>query len=112
MPTGWKALGDAIKRERFLLGMDQVRFSDHVGLRPRIISALETGERESYSPETLIALEVSLGWKAGSVERIREGREPILEDDPLMVRFRPLWFRMTDQQRQALLSLARAFMGR
>lgn len=110
--SGWVELGRLVKRERNRRHLDQVTFALEIGLKSRtLISEIERGVRDNYDIETITLIEIALGWRSGSVERVVSGRKPLVEVDPIMAEFRVYWERLSADRKAALLRFVKSFMG-
>jgi hypothetical protein len=70
-------LGEYVVARRVQLGYKKrPAFSDASGISTRILGDIETGRRGNFDPTTIAALENTLGWATGSVNRIAHGGEP------------------------------------
>jgi transcriptional regulator with XRE-family HTH domain len=105
---GWVDLGARVRRERVRRHLTQARFAQVIGLRPRTISSIERAEKDSYDPSTVDAIEIAMGWRAGSIDRVVNGQNPIVESvlaDPLADRMRELWPALTDEAKAVVVRL-------
>lgn len=76
----WERLARYIVARRVALGYKRrPPFADALGISLRTLGDIETGRRERYDPATVAALENTLGWTTGSVQRIIAGGEPTLD---------------------------------
>lgn len=73
----WRLLAEYIVARRLELGYTSAQeFARVASISRPIISDLESGDRTSYSIQTLVKLQTVLGWAPGSVEDILAGGEP------------------------------------
>lgn len=77
MQRDWIGLGKAIVARRRSLGFTAAGLATAMSQSPRTVGDLENGRRASYRVSTLRALENALAWKAGSVEQILAGGDPL-----------------------------------
>ena len=81
------------------------------GLGVRTLSDIERGARESYSAETLAAVEAALGWAPGSVRRILDGGQPTREQDDDLAAILAVWPQLDDRARRVLRAVADVLRG-
>lgn len=103
---GWARLGARIMAERSRRWRKRSDFARACGLSVRLLADLETGRRTRYQPSTLAAIEATLGWTAGSCERIVAGGRARREADPSLVRLLDVWPRLSPDARLLLVTLA------
>lgn len=73
-----RALGDHVKRRREELHLSQIQVGQIGGPSTTTLSKLEQGEATSWpAPSTIRKLEQALEWRPGTVQRIRDGGEPV-----------------------------------
>jgi DNA-binding XRE family transcriptional regulator len=88
--------------------MTQARFAEAIGLGPRTISSIERAENDNYDPSTIDAIEIAMGWRAGSIDRVVNGQNPIVESAPkdqLVERMRELWPALTNEATAVVVRL-------
>ena len=78
-PTTFEVDGDAIREERMQAGLTQTELARRVGISPRYVSALESGERRRMTPGPYIALRTAL---KATDERLQPARPRPTEDPP------------------------------
>ena len=85
--SAWQRLGRMLERRRVELDTRYSNlslFTAERGVDYRMAWDLEHGARTNYRRPTLMAAEVSYGWKPGSIESVLAGGEPLLaEPGPL-----------------------------
>jgi hypothetical protein len=73
----WRLLAEHVVARRLELGYTSATQFAHVaGISRPIISDLEAGKRSSYSIQTLVKLQLALGWAPGSISDILSGGRP------------------------------------
>lgn len=104
---GWALLAQHIARAR-KLGRFRNRdeFAAWLGVSPRTLDHLEAANRTRYSPGVTAAVEVALGWEAGSVASVVAGGHPTPTRDPDLERLRAAWARLSPDARRMLILLA------
>ena len=66
-----KELAEAVRARRLEIGMATMRaLAAAAGLSERVVQHVERQEKQSYRPDTLVALDRALGWALGSAERV------------------------------------------
>lgn len=87
MARDWAAVAAAMKTRLAELDMTQAELVQRSGLAPMTIREVlfNTAERRR-SPQTLAALSEALGWPAGYLQAIAQGRDPGNPDadDPVL----------------------------
>ena len=74
----WRLLAEHIVLRRLQLGYHTAQdFARAAGISRPIISDLETGDRHSYSIQTIVKLQEALHWETGSVESVLAGGRPV-----------------------------------
>ncbi len=112
---GWTHLGEFVRRERKRRRLTQAQFADAIGLKPRTISNIERASKDNYDPGTKDAIEIAMGWRIGSVDRVVNGQRPITErapEDALTERMRELWPLLSPDAREAVLRIVELLAGR
>lgn len=104
--NGWQVVGARVKRERLVCWRTRAEFAQAAGLSERVIFDLENGRRTNFSPETIAAIESTLGWEAGALERVRQGLEPRRKYDPMLARLSSIWRDLSMTARRHILDLA------
>lgn len=106
-PAEWKKLGHIVTAERVRLGYRSLAaFAVAAGLSTSTLDNIENGRKTSYDAGTLGALEVALGWRPGSVDRVLAGREPEAEPDTDLAAIIAAWPRLSPGARRMLRILA------
>jgi transcriptional regulator with XRE-family HTH domain len=82
---GWFHLGQLVRERRTELGLTQAEIHSAGGPSAATLYLIETGRRGSYRPQVLRRLERALGWRAGSVRRVLEGGQPVLEGEEKII---------------------------
>lgn len=78
----WSRLGRLIKERRTDLGLTQGEVHSAGGPSSATLYLLETGRRgNSYRPQILRRLERALGWRGGSIGRVLDGGQPLLDGE-------------------------------
>lgn len=73
----WRRLGEMVREARIRRGYRTQRaLAETMGVSSKLINNIELGKNTSYSPTSLIGLEMALGWGRGSVERVLSGDDP------------------------------------
>jgi transcriptional regulator with XRE-family HTH domain len=81
--SDWERLGTYVVARRVELGHKQrAEFAAALQVSVRLLSDIENGRRSNYDPVTIAALENVLGWETGSAQRIADGGEPELRQQP------------------------------
>lgn len=107
MSSDWERLGSLVTAERVRRGHRSLAaFAAASGLSTSTIDSIEHGRKRSYEPTTLATLEFILGWKAGSIERILGGLDPLPEDDPDLRALIDAWPKLSPGSRRMLRILA------
>jgi Predicted transcriptional regulators len=75
----WPHLGRLVRERRTDLGLTQAEVHSAGGPSPATLYLLERGRRGAYRPQVLRRLERALGWRAGSIRRVRAGGQPVLD---------------------------------
>lgn len=102
----WKRLGQIVRAERVRLGYHSVAtFAKASGLSATTVDNIENGRKTSYRPDSVGALELALGWRSGSVERILAGQDPEAEVDPDLAVIIAAWPRLSPGARRILRML-------
>ena len=74
----WARLGRMVRETRVRRGYrSQSALADAMQSTVRTVNKIEGAKQAKYSPHTLVALEMALGWELGSVRSILSGGEPI-----------------------------------
>ena len=76
----WTRLGQLLVQRRIELApryRERTKFADEVGIKWRLLYDIERAKRDSFSAETLAAVEVAYQWQPGSVARILAGGDPV-----------------------------------
>lgn len=106
MPGGWEDVGRRIAAERARRWRHRSAFAAVTGLSVRTLADLETGARTRYQPATLSAVEVALGWTAGSIEEMAYGGRPRRAFDRELTRVVDAWPHLSPDARLMLADLA------
>lgn len=70
----WRAAGEAVIHRRVEKGMrTRAALAQATGLTVKTLGEIERGERPSYDPATLAAVEQALEWPAGQIRRLLDG---------------------------------------
>src|SRR5690606_15588684 len=79
----WRRLGQYVRAGRLAAGHEYVKddWDRVVGAHYRTLNNLEKGKR--VSPNTVSKVELALGWKPGSADRVLAGGEPIYADEAM-----------------------------
>lgn len=103
----WERLGAKVTAERVRRGYRSISaFAEASGLSSSTLDNLENHRKSSYTPSTLNVLEHALGWRAGSVDLVLGGGEPVLEEDPDLAAIIDMWPRLSAGTRRTLRILA------
>jgi len=96
MPTApahaWKRLGALLVQRRIELApryRQRTVFAADVGIKWRLLHDIERAKRDSFTPETLAAVEVAYQWQPGSVARVLAGGNPAPAAAPASTAFPP-----------------------
>jgi hypothetical protein len=76
----WKRLGALLVQRRIELApryRKRTAFADDVGIKWRLLYDIERAKRDSFTAETLAAVEVAYQWQRGSVMRVLAGGDPL-----------------------------------
>lgn len=106
MDEGWRRVGARVDAERARRGYSLVGFARACGVGKTTIDKLVHSRRSSYDPGTLAAVETALGWRLGSIDRIRRGLEPLDDIDPDLTAVIEAWPRLSADARRMLRRLA------
>lgn len=105
--SDWKRLGAAVTAERVRRGHHTLAvFARSSGLSRTTLDSIENARKRHYSPTTLAALEHALGWRAGSVDRVLRGLEPLPIEDADLTALVDAWPRLSAGSRRMLRMLA------
>jgi transcriptional regulator with XRE-family HTH domain len=75
----WTRLGQFVRERRARRGFKTQRaLADAMEVTSKVVNNIELGKKRGYSPATIAALELMLGWDSGSVRSVLEGGEPHL----------------------------------
>jgi helix-turn-helix protein len=86
-PEGWARLGRAIRGERDRYGWTRAQLAKAAGVSTRAVQDAESGRVPIKRwPQTVAAVEVSLGWHPGSAQAILEGGAPQSPPFPLEIK--------------------------
>lgn len=103
---GWRRLGDLVRQERLKRQRTQGEFADEIGMSVSQVGNIENAYKQTYDLDTLWLVDIAMGWKIGSAERVSKGLDPEVEPEPDMPRrLRELWAGLTPEQRQAVIGL-------
>lgn len=72
----WVQLGRLVKRRRIELGMGQAAVNAAGGPSVGVISKIENAKQTFYEDRVFADLERAIRWKAGSAEKILQGKSP------------------------------------
>lgn len=81
----WTRLGQMLVQRRIELApryRERTVFAEDVGIKWRLLHDIERAKRDSFSAETLAAVEVAYRWQAGSVARVLAGGDPVPIPEP------------------------------
>lgn len=81
----WTRLGEMLENRRVEMDTrysNRSLFAEERGIDPRLAYDVEKGARANYRRPTRRAIEVAYGWRAGSIERVLAGGEPLLVPQP------------------------------
>ncbi len=99
-------LGRLILHERSRQWRTREEFAHATGLSARLLDDLEAGRRDNYLDATLAAVEITLGWQAGSCLRVVGGGRPRRELDPSLARVIAVWPSLSADARAMLADIA------
>jgi transcriptional regulator with XRE-family HTH domain len=103
---GWRRLGDLVRQERLKRRRTQAEFAAEIGMSVSQVGNIENAYKETYDLDTLWLVDIAMGWKYGSAERVSKGLDPEVEPEPDMPRrLRELWAGLTPEQREAVIVL-------
>lgn len=103
----WKRLGRIVRAERARLGYHSVAtFAKAAGLSSTTVDNVENARKSSYRADTIGALELALGWRAGSVQRVLDGHDPEHDPDEDLAAIVAAWPRLSAGARRMLKILA------
>lgn len=77
----WGRLGRLVRERREDLGLTQAEVHAVGGPSPATLYLIESGQRDSYRPRVLRALERAIQWRATSVQRVLAGGHPEPDGD-------------------------------
>ncbi len=81
-PQGRERVGHAIRRRRHTLRLGQEDITKRGGPSKAVLYQLEHAKPKGYRDGTIARLEEILRWRAGSIEAIAQGGQPVeLGDD-------------------------------
>lgn len=107
MIQGWQRVAERVITERVRRGYRSMgEFSRASGLSTSTIDSIEHARKDRYDPATIAAVENTLGWKPGSVERLRQGLGPIYDADPDLTGLIDVWHQLSPGSRRLLRLLA------
>lgn len=75
MDTPWARVGAAVRAARDAQGLTQAQLGERAGVSAGTIRAIERGQQFAKVTPTLRAVEGALGWAAGSVRALLDGRD-------------------------------------
>lgn len=78
--SAWQRLGDLLIARRIELNprwRNRTRFAEETGLHWRMLFDVERAKRQSFPPETLMAIEVAYQWQYGSIAKVLAGGDPV-----------------------------------
>ncbi|MFJ6319666.1 helix-turn-helix domain-containing protein [Streptomyces californicus] len=79
-PEAWARLGQKLQQARLARGLKQSDIADEAGVSLASVQSAEAGSMpKSRMPITLPPIAAALGWKAGSVDAVLDGGEPITD---------------------------------
>lgn len=102
----WDRLAEFVTTQRAALGLSIAQLSKVSGLSTSTLDSVEHHRKTAYDPATLAALERSLRWRGGSVERILNGMDPQPIQDPDLEAVIAAWPRLSPGARRMLRILA------
>lgn len=82
MGLAWEHLGQELKTARAADGITQEEIAADLGVSRATIQKIERGEPHTKVTPTMRAFARRVGWTDDSVQRILDGREPVLLDAP------------------------------
>lgn len=107
MLEGWQRAGRFVRTARTRAGLKPRDFQRATGVSPRTLWALEMGERDTFSDETLAAVEGELGWPDGEIRHLAEGGRPRRSQyPPDLQEIIRMWPKLTPDVRATLVELA------
>lgn len=107
MERGWRQVGERIDRERVRRGHRTLAgFAREAGIGKSTLDSLIHARKSSYDPITIASIEKALHWMPGSIERIRQGLEPIDDHDPDLTALLEIWPRLDISVKRTLRMLA------
>ncbi|MGW9249706.1 helix-turn-helix transcriptional regulator [Streptomyces badius] len=79
-PHAWARLGHKLKQTRLARGLKQSDVADEASVSLASVQSAEAGAvPKSRMPITLGPIATALGWRAGSIEAVLAGEEPIVD---------------------------------
>jgi transcriptional regulator with XRE-family HTH domain len=78
----WVRVGQRVRDRRENLGLKQEELAARADVGTATIRLIENAGRERYQRRTLRALSLALGWTADSIQRIAEGKQPVVMAAP------------------------------
>ncbi len=107
MDPGWERVAAAVTADRVRRGFRSLaEFAAAAGLSTSTVDSIEHARKTRYDPATLAAVEHTLGWTPGSVERVRKGLGPIYDGDPDLTALIDVWHKLSPGSRRILRLLA------
>lgn len=103
---GWVRLGRIILHDRSRYWRTREEFARASGVSARVLDDLEAGRRDNYQDATLAAIEITLGWRAGTCLRVVQGGRVRRDVDLEMSRVLTAWPRLSHDARVMLAELA------
>lgn len=82
MDRDWKRLGDATRRARKSLGLNQDELAEAAGVSRATVQAIEQGVGFADVPKSVHKVAAAVGWPPGHAERILAGEDPPAPDAP------------------------------
>jgi len=106
MDAGWQRVAVKVDSERARRGFSLVGFARAAGLGKSTVDNIVHNRKTSYDPPTLAAVERTLGWQSGSIDRIKRGLEPEYDGDPELRAILDAWPQLSPGARRMLWRLA------
>jgi len=106
MDAGWQRVAVRVDSERARRGYSLAAFARATGLGKSTIDHIVHNRKTSYDPSTLAAVERALGWRSGSIDRIKRGLEPQHDGDPDLQAILDAWPQLSPGSRRMLRMLA------
>ncbi|WP_411119027.1 helix-turn-helix domain-containing protein [Streptomyces sp. 058-1L] len=79
-PLAWARLGQKLKQARLARGLKQSDIANEADVSLASVQSVEAGTvPKSRMPITLGPIAAALGWRAGSVDAVLDGGEPVID---------------------------------